>query len=461
MKTLILIALVTIRLASATMAQNACVTWALTADQLATSTSGNVSAQPEIISSGSSAPLMSVYGYNAGQQLWVGNTGWIAGALDPSRYIEFNASPSAGNDLNVTSLSFDYNDLPLGTDFNIIAFQVYYSTDNWNTPNQLGVTGFYLNTVVQNFSAPLNATVNSGGTFSVRIYPYALQNGIAMTPTFATHKNVVICGNTSPTMAQNACVTWALTADQLPTSTSGYVSAQTEIISSGSNAPLMSVYGYNAGQQLWVGNTGWIAGALDPSRYIEFNASPSAGNDLNVTSLSFDYNDLPLGTDFNIIAFQVYYSTDNWNTPNQLGVTGFYLNTVVQNFSAPLNATVNSGGTFSVRIYPYALQNGIAMTPTFATHKNVVICGNTSPTLAVEKPNLEIICNIYPNPTNGLVYIDIPNQAIQSIKVYDLQGQLIKETIESPINLSNYANGTYFIKVQAKQGIYSYKIIKQ
>jgi hypothetical protein len=79
----------------------------------------------------------------------------------------------------------------------------------------------------------------------------------------------------------------------------------------------------------------------------------------------------------------------------------------------------------------------------------------------LEKPDLELICNIYPNPTNGLVYIDIPNQAIQSIKVYDLQGQLIKETIESPINLSNYANGTYFIKVQAKQGIYSYKIIKQ
>jgi uncharacterized membrane protein YiaA len=167
MKTLILIALVTIGLASATMAQNACVTWALTADQLPTSTSGNVSAQTEIISSGSNAPLMSVYGYNAGQQLWVGNTGWIAGALDPSRYIEFNASPTPGNDLNVTSLSFDYNDLPLGTNFNIIAFQVYYSTDNWNTPNQLGGTGFYLNTVVQNFSASLNATVNSGGTFSV------------------------------------------------------------------------------------------------------------------------------------------------------------------------------------------------------------------------------------------------------------------------------------------------------
>jgi len=122
---------------------------------------------------------------------------------------------------------------------------------------------------------------------------------------------------------------------------------------------------------------------------------------------------------------------------------------------------VNSGGTFSVRIYPYALQNGIASTPTFATHKNVIICGNTSPIAAVEKPDHKIICNIYPNPTNGLVYIEIPNQAIQSIIVYDLKGQLIKETIESPFNLSNYANGTYFIKAQSKQGVYTFKIIKQ
>ncbi len=71
------------------------------------------------------------------------------------------------------------------------------------------------------------------------------------------------------------------------------------------------------------------------------------------------------------------------------------------------------------------------------------------------------LITVYPNPTNGVVHIEIPNQAIQNIKVYDLEGKLIKETIDNQFNLSNQANGPYFIKAQTKQGIYHYKLIKQ
>lgn len=73
----------------------------------------------------------------------------------------------------------------------------------------------------------------------------------------------------------------------------------------------------------------------------------------------------------------------------------------------------------------------------------------------------EKLITVYPNPTNGLIQIEIPNQTIKSIKVYDLQGRLIKETAESQFDLSNYSNGSYFIKAQTKQGFYSYKLIKQ
>ena len=68
---------------------------------------------------------------------------------------------------------------------------------------------------------------------------------------------------------------------------------------------------------------------------------------------------------------------------------------------------------------------------------------------------------IYPNPTNGLVNIEIQNQAIQGIKVYDFQGRLIKETIECQFDLSNVSNGTYFIKAKTEQATYDYKLIKQ
>ncbi len=73
----------------------------------------------------------------------------------------------------------------------------------------------------------------------------------------------------------------------------------------------------------------------------------------------------------------------------------------------------------------------------------------------------EELITVYPNPTKGLVNIEIPNQTIQNIKVYDLLGQLIIETSESQFTLSTYSRGTYFIKAQTKQGIYSYKLIKQ
>ncbi len=68
---------------------------------------------------------------------------------------------------------------------------------------------------------------------------------------------------------------------------------------------------------------------------------------------------------------------------------------------------------------------------------------------------------VYPNPTNGLVRIEIPYQTIESIKVYNLKGQLIKETTESQFTLSNYANGRYYIRAQTKQGVFTYKLIKQ
>jgi len=67
---------------------------------------------------------------------------------------------------------------------------------------------------------------------------------------------------------------------------------------------------------------------------------------------------------------------------------------------------------------------------------------------------------LYPNPTNGLVNVEIQNRTIQNIKLYDLQGRLIKETSESQFDLSTYSNGTYFIRAQTDKGFYSYKLIK-
>src|SRR3989338_4482613 len=175
-----------------------------------TSAVGNINGQPESIGVGSSSPFMSIFlPYSNGQRLWVGNTGWVAGPLDPMRYVEFNASPQPGNSLTVTNVSFNYGDFPLSTNFNILNFQAYYSTDNWVNSMVLNSTALvYLNTTMSLFAQPIvpGVLVPSGQTFSLRIYPYALQNGIAMTPTFAIHNNVVICGTTAPEVLDNGSI---------------------------------------------------------------------------------------------------------------------------------------------------------------------------------------------------------------------------------------------------------------
>ncbi|MCR4322427.1 MAG: FG-GAP-like repeat-containing protein, partial [Candidatus Brocadiaceae bacterium] len=189
---------------------DACITWDLLSTNAVTSAVGNINGQPESIGVGSSSPFMSIFlPYSNGQRLWVGTTGWVAGPLDPMRYVEFNASPQPGNSLTVTNVSFNYGDFPLSTNFNILNFQAYYSTNNWVNSTVLNSTALvYLNTTMSLFAQPIvpSVLVPSGQTFSLRIYPYALLNGIAMTPTFAIHNNVVICGTTAPEVLDNGSI---------------------------------------------------------------------------------------------------------------------------------------------------------------------------------------------------------------------------------------------------------------
>lgn len=105
----------------------------------------------------------------------------------------------------------------------------------------------------------------------------------------------------------------------------------------------------------------------------------------------------------------------------------------------------------------------INQNPAQAFHVSIELLSTSinNPVGITENTISEELITVYPNPTNGLVHIKIPNQSIQNVKVYDIQGQLIKESIESQFFLSDYPNGTYLIKAQTKQGIYNCKIIKQ
>jgi protocatechuate 3,4-dioxygenase beta subunit len=206
---------------------------------------------------------------------------------------------------------------------------------------------------------------------------------------------------TTNMFSQTAYVKWPLTSNQSPDAPVGNIQASQQLIGAGTGNYLLSIYNpYVAnGQRLWTGNqgTGWIAGLPDYTRYIQFDASPISGNNFTVQYLSFNYSDNPLDRDFNILKSEVWYSTDGWNNKTQLNTTELnYLNTAVQTFSKSMNVLVQNGQTFSLRIYPYAPNGGSSMTQSWATHKDVLIEGTTSP---VDLSNASI-CGIKFNDLN-------------------------------------------------------------
>ena len=76
--------------------------------------------------------------------------------------------------------------------------------------------------------------------------------------------------------------------------------------------------------------------------------------------------------------------------------------------------------------------------------------------------------NVYPNPTNGIVNIDIKNSLKGTIKVENITGEIVfEENVDvtgskvETIDLSKLANGNYFIKVQSSDSkvVVDFKIV--
>ena len=67
---------------------------------------------------------------------------------------------------------------------------------------------------------------------------------------------------------------------------------------------------------------------------------------------------------------------------------------------------------------------------------------------------------LYPNPTNGLVYIEA-EENIQSYEVYNVVGQRLISGSGNVINLQDLSSGTYIVKVKMQGGsVSTHQIVK-
>ncbi len=69
---------------------------------------------------------------------------------------------------------------------------------------------------------------------------------------------------------------------------------------------------------------------------------------------------------------------------------------------------------------------------------------------------------IYPNPTNGLLYIDFEENESKEIEVVSLTGQIVKNihsnSDKTELDLSDLAKGTYFIRIKTTNSVSNIKI---
>jgi hypothetical protein len=91
--------------------------------------------------------------------------------------------------------------------------------------------------------------------------------------------------------------------------------------------------------------------------------------------------------------------------------------------------------------------------------------GNFTPNQPLPLPD-EPSISIFPNPSyNGLFTIKAINNPYQNISVFNISGQLVYTSAESAssFDLSNQANGLYFVSIQNKEGniVHQQKVLLQ
>lgn len=98
-------------------------------------------------------------------------------------------------------------------------------------------------------------------------------------------------------------------------------------------------------------------------------------------------------------------------------------------------------------------------TNTMAVNVSVAAC------TGIEKQNAANATSVYPNPNNGSFTVELKNNAAKSIHVTDVTGRVIltantsEETIN--FNISAFAAGIYYVKVQSDSNVEVVKIVKQ
>ena len=318
------------------------------------------------------------------------------------------------------------------------------------------VTGTSTQGCVSSNTAVSSVTVNAKPTVSVNSGSICSGSSFTISPTGA---NTYTISGGSAIVSPTTNASYNVTG----TSAQGCVSSNTAVSSVTVNAkPAISVNNGSicSGASFTINPTGastyTISGGLTvvtPTTNTSYNVTGTSAQgcvSTNTAVSSVTVNTLPNVT---AITNNTLLCTGQTATLTANGASTYLWNTSVTTSIIAISPTVTTNYTVTGTDVN-GCSNSVVLT------QSVSLC--TGINSQIVTPNSQIV--LYPNPSNGVFTISAIEQNT-SIGIYNAIGELVK-SIQSTdsnttIDLSNYSNGIYFIKVKNNKGEAIQKLIKQ
>lgn len=115
----------------------------------------------------------------------------------------------------------------------------------------------------------------------------------------------------------------------------------------------------------------------------------------------------------------------------------------------------NPPETYTMNVVVYSSNSETVCDYNFAEVSQVYPLSNE--TFILDKNNF----TVFPNPTKGEINFESEILHLNSVKIYNFLGQMVKYSTEPYVNLSSLENGVYFALFETSNGTFKQKIILQ